>query len=110
MRRRFLPLVVAAVAVAAVIVVAVVAASGQRTETGIVVDVQSTGLASVSAFEIRTPDGRTVDFRLGRLENATQFPPSHLLEHRVTATPVVVHYRVENGEAIATRIEDAPAR
>lgn len=109
MSRRLLPLLVAAVAVVAVAVAALVSASGDRTETGIVVGVQSTGLTDVSGFELRTTDGRAVDFRLGKLENATQFPPAHLLEHRVTAVPIIVHYRLEDGQPMAVRIEDAPA-
>ena len=56
----------------------------------------------------RTADGRTVDFRVGALENASSFPPGHLAEHKVTLIPVRVTYVEEAGEPVAVRLEDAP--
>ena len=95
-------------AVAAVAVIAGAFASpAPRTEVGIVVFVDSVSLTDVRAFAIRTPDGRTVEFRIGRLENGAQFPPGHLGEHEATAVPVRVTYRDENGEHVAIRLEDA---
>ena len=73
------------------------------------VSVDSVSLTNVRGFTIRTPDGRTVEFRIGQLENGAQFPPSHLNEHQVDAVPVRVTYRDENGEHVAIRLEDAPA-
>jgi hypothetical protein len=95
-----------------VLVGAFVALNAQQaageTETGVVIDIDSRGLSDVRGFTLRTTDGRTVQFRLGVLENGAAFPPGHLNEHRATATPVVVRYRIENGERVAFRIEDAP--
>jgi uncharacterized protein (DUF58 family) len=79
-----------------------------KTEVGVVVSVDSVSLTDVRAFTIRTPDGRTVEFRIGQLENGAQFPPSHLNVHQVDAVPVRVTYRDENGEHVAFRLEDAP--
>jgi hypothetical protein len=106
-------LVVLVTAVIAVIVIAFVAAttlggSGRRVETGIVVSVDAVSLGDVRGFSIRTTDGRTVPFRIGRLENAATFPPGHLAEHKVTLVPVRVTYVDENGGHTAVRIEDAP--
>ena len=99
-------------AVAAVVVVAGVITAmdgpGRQVETGIVVAVRATSLTSVLGFSIRTADGRTVDFRVGALENASTFPPGHLAEHKVTLIPVRVTYVEEAGEAVAVRLEDAP--
>jgi hypothetical protein len=99
-------------AVAAVVVVAAVITAmdgpGRQVETGIVVAVRATSLTSVQGFSIRTADGRTVDFRVGALENASTFPPGHLAEHKVTLIPVRVTYVEEAGEAVAVRLEDAP--
>ena len=99
-------------AVVAVILLAIVAANvlggpGRRVETGIVIAVQATSLTSVQGFSIRTQDGRTVDFRVGTLENGTKFPPGHLAEHKVSLIPIRVTYVQESGGPVAVRIEDA---
>jgi hypothetical protein len=109
-RRRLLILVAVA---AGVVVLALVAATvlggpGRHVETGIVVAVEARSLSDVEAFSIRTADGRTVDFRMGRIENATQFAPGHLAEHKVSLQPVRVTYVDENGSLVAVRLEDAP--
>jgi hypothetical protein len=101
-------LIVALVAIAAVIVTSL-GRPAPRTETGVVVAVNAASLTDVRGFTIRTADGRTVEFRVGQLENGAQFPPGHLGEHEATAVPIVVTYRDENGERVAIRLEDAPA-
>ncbi len=98
----------------ALIVVAVVVGlsfsrPANRIETGVVVAVDAVSLTDVRGFTIRTADGRTVVFRVGRLENGAAFPPGHLAEHAATATQVVVTYRTEDGALVAVRIEDGPA-
>jgi hypothetical protein len=98
-----------AVAAIAAVVVASFGRPAPRTETGVVVSVNAVSLTDVRGFTIRTADGRTVEFRVGQLENGAQFPPGHLAEHKATAVPIVVTYRDENGERIAIRLEDAPA-
>ena len=99
---------------AAAVLLAVVAATalggpGRKVETGIVVAVQATSLSNVEGFSIRTADGRTVDFRMGTIENPTQFPPGHLAEHKVSLAPVRVTYVDGTDGRIAVRLEDAPA-
>ncbi len=106
--RQALPLAVALVAAAALVVVLVGQAGGQRTDTGLVVDVDSAGLTDVRGFTLRTDDGRETTYRIGRLENGTDFPPGHLVEHLATAERVRVFYREESGERVAFRLEDAP--
>jgi hypothetical protein len=108
--RRVVLLAAAVVAIVAVAIVAsmVVGGPGRRVETGIVVAVEATGLTTVQGFSIRTSDGRTVDFRVGSLENAAAFPPGHLAEHKVTLVPIRVTYVDESGAHVAVRIEDAP--
>jgi hypothetical protein len=105
------------IVVAAGIVVALIAGGAilatslarppRQTETGVVIRVDATSLTNVTGFTIRTPDGRTVAFRLGQLENSAQFAPGHLNEHMATAIPVLVTYRDENGERVVVRLEDA---
>lgn len=97
-----------------IIAVATVIASlltqpGPRTESGVVIAVDAVSLGDVRAFTIRTADGRSVDFTIGALENASQFPPSHLAEHQATSEPVVVTYLDDGAARVAVRLEDASA-
>ncbi len=78
-----------------------------RVEVGVVINVDAVSLTDVRGFTIRTPDGRTVPFRIGALENGAEFPPGHLGEHVATATPIRVTYRDGAGERFAVRLEDA---
>lgn len=75
---------------------------------GVVVAVDSAGLADVRGFTLRRPGGATLVFRLGELENGDKFPPGHLAEHQATAAPVRVWYRLEGADRFAVRLEDAP--
>jgi len=101
-----------AVAGIALVVAAVVTGAlgpGDRTETGWVTDVDDRSLTEVTGFTLRTADGRTVDFKVGRLAiDATSFPAGHLREHRLLNQPVVVTYREEGGGRVAVRLQDAP--
>ena len=106
-------LLVLVAAVAAIVVLAVAARTivggpGRQVETGIVVAVEATSLSDVQGFSIRTSDGRTVDFRVGTIEDATTFAPGHLAEHKVSLVPIRVTYVDEAGSHVAVRLEDAP--
>jgi hypothetical protein len=103
-----LGVLVVAVVVLAIAASAVLGGRGRQVETGIVVAVEATSLSSVQGFSIRTTDGRTVDFRIVSLENASTFPPGHLAEHKVSLVPVRVTYVDLGGGHEALRIEDAP--
>jgi hypothetical protein len=107
-RLAILVAIVVAVIIVAVVATIVLGGPGRRVETGVVVGVEATGLTSVQGFSIRTSDGRTVDFRIGTLENGATFAPGHLAEHRVSLVPVRVTYVDENGAHVAVRLEDAP--
>lgn len=80
-----------------------------RVEVGVVTGVESVSLTEVRAFTLRTADGRTVRLEVGRLENAAEFPPAHLAEHRATGQPVRVSYRLAGDVPVAFRLEDAAA-
>lgn len=75
---------------------------------GVVVHVDSAGLADVKGFDLRLTDGTILAFTLGPLENGAQFAPGHLSEHQATASPVRVSYRLVNGGPLVYRLEDAP--
>ena len=76
---------------------------------GVVVHVDSAGLADVKGFDLRLPDGTTLGFSLGPLENGAQFAPGHLTEHVATGAPVRVFYRITSGIPVVYRLEDAPS-
>jgi len=83
---------------------------GTESMTGVVVHVDNArGLGDVRGFTLRRPGGELVEFGLRELQNGTQFPPGHLAEHQATAQPVQVWFRVDGGERLALRLEDARA-
>jgi hypothetical protein len=108
-RRRLVLLVAAAVAAVALAIAAttILGGPGRHEATGIVVSVEATSLSNVQGFSIRTLDGQTIDFRIGRLENASIFPPGHLAEHKVSLVPIRVTYVERDGAREVVRIEDA---
>ena len=75
--------------------------------TGVVVSVDSAGLSQVKGFKLRMADGSVQPFAIGTLENGTEFPPGHLMEHVVSADPVRVYFRPDGGALVVYRIEDA---
>jgi len=76
---------------------------------GVIVAVDASSLTDVRGFTLRpTTAPFSFGFKLGALENGADFPPSHLAEHQVTSEPVRVHFRLENGERVVYRLEDAP--
>jgi hypothetical protein len=74
---------------------------------GVLVDIDSAGLADVDGFTLRLGDGRTVAFRVGILENGDEFPVGHLAEHLATSAPVRVFFRTEGPDLVVYRVEDA---
>ena len=75
---------------------------------GIVLSVDSSGLSDVRGFTLRTSSGSAFTFLVGTLENAAAFSPSHLAEHQVSSEPIRVWFRVEGGDRVVYRLEDAP--
>lgn len=73
---------------------------------GLVVSIDSSGLAQVHGFTLRTADGQVLTFTIGTLENGDQFPPGHLAEHQATAQPVRVYFRAQDGRLVVYRLED----
>src|SRR5262249_22688568 len=73
---------------------------------GVVIRVENAGLNDVQSFQLRTNDGRTYQFKIGELENPTQFPSGHLREHMATSSMVRVLFRVSGDLLVAYRLED----
>jgi hypothetical protein len=84
-------------------------APGAADAIGVVVAVESGGgLDEVRGFTLRLAGGELLTFSLRELQNATEFPPGHLVQHQADAFPVRVTYRTEGSERLALRLEDAP--
>ena len=77
-------------------------------ETGLVTDVRSSSLVAIDGFQLRTADGRTLDFSTKDLPYRDDgFPPQHLREHQALAQPVTVTYRVTDGRNDVVKLQDA---
>lgn len=74
---------------------------------GVVVSVDTPSLGQVNGFDLRLADGSMLTLKVGVLENATQFSPSHLLAHEATSVPIRAFYRLDNGAPVVYRLEDA---
>lgn len=65
--------------------------------------------SQVDSFTLRTNEGESVEFTVGRLDlTGGGLPAPHLREHLVSGVPITVYYTVENGTNMATRYIDAP--
>lgn len=69
------------------------------------VDAESIG--RVRAFSLRSASGTNWRFLVGVLENPTEFPPGHLAEHQASSQPIRVYFRMDDGDAVVYRLEDA---
>jgi len=72
---------------------------------GLIIAIDSGGLTDVRSITVRTVSGEDITFRVGILDDPV--PPAHLNEHMAGALPVLVSFRVEGGELVAYRIDDA---
>lgn len=77
---------------------------------GVVTEVHATGPLQIDRFQLRTGDGRTLTFLIGKLEiDGGSFNAAHLATHAQTGQPVAVAFRVDDqGRNVAYRLADAP--
>ena len=108
MTRAFAALLLATLAIAGCRPEPVATPDVQSPVDGVVIAVDAASLTDIRSFTLRTSSGFSFEFKVGVLENATEFSPSHLKEHMATSAPIRVWYRMEGGEAVAYRLEDAP--
>jgi hypothetical protein len=76
---------------------------------GVVVSVDAASLGDVRGFSLRVSNGVVYEMKLGQLQNATQFSPSHLAEHQATSSPIRAWYLLDDGTPVVYRLEDAPS-
>jgi hypothetical protein len=74
---------------------------------GVVVSVDAASLSDVHGFRLRTKDGAVYRLKLGTLQNATEFSPSHLAEHQATSSPIRAWYLLDGATPVVYRLEDA---
>ena len=75
---------------------------------GVVIGIDQTSLVDVQSFTVRTSSGQSYEFRIGQLDNAEEFPPSHLSAHMADGVPVRVTFHLEGTDLVATHLDDAP--
>ena len=73
--------------------------------TGVVVEIESSGLTRVEQFTLQNEGGRVTI--LVDEETEFAFAPSHLNEHRATGQPVAVEVERRKGELHAVSVDDA---
>ncbi len=76
---------------------------------GKVIKLDTESLTKVRGFVLRTDAGTEIAFAVGPLENAVEFPPSHLAEHMATSEAVRVSFRLDGETLLVYRVEDASA-
>jgi hypothetical protein len=77
---------------------------GSRRVTGVVVEIESSGLARVEQFTLQD-EGRRVTILVDD-ETEFAFAPSHLNEHRARGEPVAVEVEKREGGLYAVSVDD----
>ena len=75
-------------------------------ESGIVIEVDSPALGRVDSFQLRTGGGETLTFDTSELRFRSEFPASHLIEHRVIGDTIVVTYKRDGERLVVTQLDD----
>ena len=93
--------------VAIVCAVAVVACEPTLQQVdGVVIEVDSPGLGQVDGFVLATGDGERLTFDTTELEFRSEFPASHLTEHKVIGDVIEVTYKTDGDRLIVTQLDD----
>ena len=75
-------------------------------ETGVVIDVDSPALGRVDGFVLATGDGEQLRFDTTELEFRSEFPASHLSEHKVIGDVIEVTYKADGDRLVVTQLDD----
>jgi hypothetical protein len=81
-----------------------------RQETGLVTDIRQPSLTSVEGFDLRTSDGRIVEFSTLTTRFDLAFPVQHLGEHMALAQPITVTYKLVDDRNEVVKLADAEPR
>ena len=98
-----------AVLLAALALVAFACGGGDRSESGVILDVDGSSLTQVDSFTLLDDDGEVLTFQIApdaSRELADGFFPGHMRGHALAAERVTVYFREEDGVLLALRLED----
>ena len=73
---------------------------------GVVIEADSPGLGQVDSFVLVTGDGERLTFDTTELEVRSEFPASHLTEHKVIGDVIEVTYKTDGDRFIVTQLDD----
>ena len=82
------------------------ACSSEGVVRGVLIDVQSSGVTRVDAVTLRADDGTDRRFVVGQTRSAHPLSSGHLRQHMTNGDRIVVRFRSEGGELVATEISD----
>lgn len=97
-----------AVLLAALALVAFACGGGDRSESGVILDVAGSSLTQVESFTLLDDDGEVLTFQIApdaSKDPAEGFFPGHMRGHALGAEKVTVHFRVKDGAFLALRLE-----
>ena len=81
---------------------------GERSESGVILDVAGSSLTQVDSFTFLDDDGDTLTFQIAPDASkglADGFFPGHMREHALAAERVTVYFREDDGVLLALRLE-----
>ena len=73
---------------------------------GVVLEVESPALGQVDSFVLLDSEGERLTFDTTELEFRSEFPASHLTEHKVIGDVIEVTYKTDGGRLIVTQLDD----
>ena len=97
-----------AVLLAALALVAFACGGGDRSESGVILDVTGSSLTQVESFTLLDDDGEVLTFQIApdaSKDVAEGFFPGHMRGHALAAEKVTIYYRQEDGVFLALRLE-----
>ena len=97
-----------AVPLAALAFVAFACGGGDRSESGVILDVTGSSLTQVESFTLLADDGEVLTFQIApdaSKDVAEGFFPGHMRGHALAAEKVTIYFREEDGVLLALRME-----
>ena len=97
-----------AVLLAALAFVAFACGGGDRSESGVILDVAGSSLTQVESFTLLADDGEVLTFEIApdaSKDVAEGFFPGHMRGHALAAENVTIYFREEDGVLLALRLE-----
>ena len=96
-------LALASIASACVLLISVACGGGEKTVTGLVLEVVGRNLVEIELLRVRDRSGRIWEFTT---EGNIGISAAHLKQHQVLGQGVVVIYNDEDGQSIASEVRD----